>query len=179
MTDTAHAAHGHFVAVPASSVAAYPGYAPPESDRFGRFMFRLWSRSPRWSAPLLILVCFAGGVTYALALNPTTSGAFDSPTCLIKMSTGFDCPGCGGTRAFWYLLHGDVAAAARSHLLAVFAAPFLVYMYIAWAVNRTTSRVKLPQLQISPRVITIFLSAWVVFTVARNLPWAPFTWLYV
>jgi hypothetical protein len=178
MTDTAHAAHGHFVAVPAGGVSPYPGYVLPETDRFSRFMLRLWARSPRWSAPLLVLVCFAGGVTYALALNPTASGAFDSPTCLIKMTTGFDCPGCGGTRAFWYLLHGDIPAAARSHLMAVFAAPFLVYMYIAWAVNQTT-RFKLPHLRLSPKVISMFLVAWIVFTVARNLPWAPFTWLYV
>jgi hypothetical protein len=178
MTDTVHAAHGHFVAVPVAAVTGHSGYVLPENDKFSRFMLRLWSRSPRWSAPLLMLVCFAGGVTYAIALNPTTSGAFDSPTCLIKMTTGFDCPGCGGTRAFWYLLHGDLPAAARSHLLAVFAAPFLVYMYIAWTVNQVT-RVKMPYLRVSPKVISMFLAAWVVFTVARNLPWAPFTWLYV
>ena len=94
------------------------------TNRFNRFMYRLWARSPRWTAPLLVLVCFGGGVAYTLGAHPTGIGAFDSPTCLVKLTTGFDCPGCGGTRAFYYLLHGNVPAAARSHIMAVFAAPF-------------------------------------------------------
>ncbi len=149
-----------------------------ESDPFSRWVTRVWARSPVWTAPLAILVCFAGGVVYTLLDRPTEAGAFASPTCLVKLTTGFDCPGCGGTRAFWYLLHGNVPAAARSHIMAVFAAPFLVYMYIAWATNLVFNR-KLPMFRPSTRTISIFLAAWGIFSVLRNLPWAPFTWLYV
>src|SRR5512142_1777059 len=88
-------------------VHPHPGpyvYQQPPADPFTRFVVRTWGRAPVWTAPLLILVCFAGGVAYALLKNPTEDGAFTSPTCLIKLTTGFDCPGCGGTRAFWYLL---------------------------------------------------------------------------
>jgi hypothetical protein len=118
-------------------------------------------------------------VAYTLLTRPAAADAFSSPTCIVKLSTGFDCPGCGGTRAFWYLLHGDVAAAARSHMLAVFAAPFLLYMYVAWTVNHVAGSTKVPYLRLSPRTVSIFLAAWGVFTVLRNLPWAPFTWFYV
>jgi hypothetical protein len=149
------------------------------SDRFSQFMVRFWARSPRWAAPLAILTCFSGGVAYTLAVHPAGSGAFSSPSCLIKLSTGFDCPGCGGTRAFWYLLHGDIPAAARSHLLAVFAAPYLVYMYLAWSVNLVSKRWKLPTLKLSPLAVSLYLAAWAVFSVLRNLPWAPFTWFFV
>jgi hypothetical protein len=169
MTETAHA-HGGATAIHVRSVS--------QDDRFTTFMLRTWQRSPKWFAPLAILVCFGGGVAYTLLLNPTESGAFSSPTCIVKLTTGFDCPGCGGTRAFWYLLHGDLPAAARSHIIAVFAAPFLVYMYVAWAANLVTGS-KLPYLRISPKAISVFLAIWAVFTVARNLPWAPFDWLYV
>ncbi len=149
------------------------------TNRFNRFMFRLWARSPRWTAPALVLVCFAGGLAYAFSARPTGTTAFDSPTCLVKFTTGFDCPGCGGTRAFWYLLHGDLPAAARSHLLAVFAAPFLVYMYVAWASGLVFKTRRLPSLRLSPLTISMFLVAWGAFSILRNLPWAPFTWLYV
>ena len=149
------------------------------TNRFNRFMFRLWERSPRWSAPLLTLVCFAGGVAYTFAADPTGISAYDSPTCLVKLTTGFDCPGCGGTRAFWYLMHGNLAAAARSHIMAVFAAPFLVYMYLSWATGLVFRSKRLPMLRLSPLTISIFLAAWGVFSVLRNLPWAPFTWLFV
>ena len=148
-------------------------------DRFSQFMYRLWARSPRWTAPLVILVCFAGGVAYTVAAHPTGGDAFSSPTCIIKMTTGFDCPGCGGTRAFWFLMHGNIAAAARSHIMAVFAAPYLVYMYIAWTWNLVSRGRKLPALRLSPLTISIFLAVWAVFSVLRNLPWAPFTWLFV
>ena len=144
------------------------------SDRFSRFMLRLWERSPRWTAPLAVLVCFAGGLVYVFGSN-----AFSSPTCIVKLTTGFDCPGCGGTRAAYYLIHGNIPAAARSHLMAVFAAPFLAYMYVAWAVNLVSNGKRLPALRLSPLVISVYLVAWGVFSVLRNLPWAPFTWFYV
>lgn len=159
--------------------AAYAAYAAGSyGPAFQGPLARLAHRFPVWSAPLAVLVCFAGGVAYTLVDHPTQIGAAASPTCLVKLTTGFDCPGCGGTRAFWYLLHGNLPAAARSHLVAVFAAPFLVYMYVAWAANLVFKR-KLPALTLSPRVISTFLIVWGVFTVLRNLPWAPFTWLFV
>jgi len=95
------------------------------------------------------------------------------------MTTGFDCPGCGGTRAFWYLLHGNLPAAARSHIMVAFAAPFLLYMYLSWAAGLILRTKRLPMLRIAPLTIAIFLIAWGVFSVLRNLPWAPFTWLFV
>jgi hypothetical protein len=149
------------------------------SDRFSQFMYRLWDRSPRWAAPLAVLFCFTGGVAYTLSAHPDGADAFTSPTCIVKLTTGFDCPGCGGTRAFWFLMHGNLPAAARSHLMAVFAAPFLAYMYLAWTFNLVSRRWRLPVLRLSPLAISIFLIAWGVFAVLRNLPWAPFTWLFV
>jgi hypothetical protein len=155
-----------------------PAYLVAQPDKFSTFALRLWSRSPAWASPVAILVCFLGGAAYTLASHPASSDAASTPNCLIKLTTGFDCPGCGGTRAFWFLMHGNLAGAARSHLLAVFAAPYLVYMYVAWATGQMFQW-KLPVLRITPKAISIFLAVWAVFSVARNLPWAPFTWLYV
>jgi len=167
-----------YVAPP--GMVAVPAYAvyPPSDRSFAGFLLRMWVRSPRWTAPLAVLFCFAGGVAYTLLTHPTASDASSSPNCIIKLTTGFDCPGCGGTRAFYYLMHGNVLAAARSHLILVFAAPYLVYLYVVWAAGEVFGR-KLPALRLSPRGISIFLGAWLAFSVLRNLPWAPFTWLYV
>ena len=57
--------------------------------------------------------CFGGAAAYVLYTNPTDGNADSVPTCLVKLTTGFDCPGCGGTRAFYYALHGNLPAAAR------------------------------------------------------------------
>jgi hypothetical protein len=154
----------------------YPPYPP--QDRISRFFDRLWHRSPVWVAPIALFTCMAGAVGYTLAVDPTDSAAGDPPTCLLKYTTGFVCPGCGGTRAAWYLLHGDVPAAARHHLLFVFVVPFLIYLYVAWAGRRMFGW-RIPQLDVSPRAIGIFLAVWGVWSVLRNLPWAPFTWFFV
>jgi hypothetical protein len=155
-------------------------YGPPPSapDRFGRWISGIAARMPRWVAPVGIATCFLGAGAYVIAADPTDSGAEALPTCIMKLTTGFDCPGCGGTRAFWYVLHGNLPAAARHHAMFLFALPFLVYMYVAWA-GRQLFNWRLPMLRLSPVALGWFLAAWGVFSVLRNLPWSPFTWLYV
>jgi hypothetical protein len=157
-----------------------PGYEVPagRGHAVARMIDRLAARTPSWGAPAAIALCFAGAASFVLATNPTDTGAADLPTCIVKLTTGLDCPGCGGTRAFYYLLQGNIPEAARHHAIAVFAAPFLVWLYLAWAVKRITGRT-LPTPRISSRAISLFLVAWAVFAVVRNLPFAPFTSLYV
>ncbi len=166
------------IAVPHDGHVHYHLSAPQRPDPVTRLILGIGRRLPVWAMPVSILVCFLGGVAYVLLANPTDADATSSPSCLVRLSTGFDCPGCGGTRAFWFLLHGDLPAAARSHMVAVFAAPFLVYLYVAWAAGRLFGW-KLPQLRVSPRAVSLFLAVWAAFAILRNLPWAPFTWFYV
>ncbi|HEX5540266.1 MAG TPA: DUF2752 domain-containing protein [Micromonospora sp.] len=161
-----------------ASGGAAPAYAPPEPGRFTRVVTNFYSRLPRWAAPLAALGCMGAAAGYTLLTNPVSSEAEALPACVLKLTTGLDCPGCGGTRAFWYVLHGDLGAAARHHLLFVFALPFLLYLYVAWALQHAFGR-RLPPLRVTPTVLSAFLVAWLVFSVARNLPWAPFTWFYV
>ena len=37
--------------------------------------------------------------------------------CTVRRLTGLRCPGCGLTRSFTYMGHGEIAAAFRMHLL--------------------------------------------------------------
>jgi hypothetical protein len=155
-----------------------PGFPPPRPDRLGSFVDRLVHRSPVWLAPAALLTCMAGAVGFTLAFDPTDSAAGDPPSCLLKYTTGFVCPGCGGTRAAWYLLHADLPAAARHHLVFVFAVPFLLWMYVAWAGRRVFGW-RIPQLDLSPMTLGVFLGVWGLWSVLRNLPWEPFTWFFV
>ncbi|WP_207784071.1 DUF2752 domain-containing protein [Micromonospora globispora] len=164
--------------VPPGGWAQGPVHQPIEPDRFTRFVLRLHERAPRWAVPLAALGCVGTGVAYALISDPTHSDPDARPTCLLKLTTGLDCPGCGGTRALWYVLHGDLPAAARHHFLFVFSLPFLAYLFVSWAGNQAFGW-RLPELRISSKVIGGFLAAWLAFSVLRNLPWAPFTSLYV
>jgi hypothetical protein len=164
--------------VPAGGWPQPAAYQPVEPDRFTRLVIRLHERAPRWAVPLAALGCVGMGMAYALVSDPTHSDPDARPTCLLKLTTGLDCPGCGGTRALWYVLHADLPAAARHHFLFVFSLPFLAYLFVAWAGNQAFGW-RLPELRLSPKVIGGFLAAWLAFSVLRNLPWAPFTALYV
>ncbi len=170
--DHAHALRAH--ALPAH-IAPRPASTP---NAMTRAFLHLYQRTPRWAAPAAVLFCFAGAASYVWISNPTNGGAADIPTCIVKLTTGLDCPGCGGTRAFYYLLHGNIAEAARYHAIAVFAAPFLVWFYLAWAIKRVTGK-QVPVPNLGPRAMSLYLGAWAVFMIARNLPFAPFTSLYV
>lgn len=156
---------------------AAPTYVARPPGRFTAFLLRLWARSPRWLAPLSIAACFATAAAYVLVREPMDD-ATSVTTCVAKLTTGFDCPGCGGTRAFYYLVHGNIPAAARHHLVFVFAAPFLVYAYLVWTGNRIFGW-RLPQLRPGPAAAAVLMIGLGVYAVLRNLPWAPFTWFYV
>jgi hypothetical protein len=57
--------------------------------------------------------------------DPSRSGV---PLCAFHTLTGWDCPGCGATRATHELLHGHVAAALRYNALWIASLPLVVYV---------------------------------------------------
>lgn len=48
------------------------------------------------------------GMAIAAWMLRQTGGAGWMPGCIFKKATGFDCPGCGMTRATYAVLHGRV-----------------------------------------------------------------------
>lgn len=126
--------------------------------------------------PLIVLPPVALAVAYVLAFNPTDRAPDPTGPCLWHLLTGINGPGCGGTRMVWYLLHGNLVQAARHHLVALIAVPFLAYAYVQWLGSRTFG-VRLPAFRPSTRLITAYLVAFVLYSVVlRNLPWPPFHW---
>ncbi|HIV58216.1 MAG TPA: DUF2752 domain-containing protein [Candidatus Stackebrandtia faecavium] len=159
----------------------HPQYRPQAGGPpgwFTRLGYKV-AAAPRWVFPAAVLVAFAACAAGVLVTNPTDN--VGPSTCAFKMVTGFACPGCGGTRAFYYVLTMNLPDAAQHHAIAVFAAPFLVYMYTRWSWRRIFPRVKwqLPKLPLTPAIGTYFMIAWGAFWVIRNIPVAPFTALYV
>ncbi len=65
------------------------------------------------SIVLLLLSALLGHGTHGMVSLP---GVGPMPTlCMWKIATGVDCPGCGLTRCFVALAHGDLADAWRFH----------------------------------------------------------------
>ena len=80
-----------------------------------------------------VLAPFGAAAGFVLRFNPTDRVADPTGPCLWHAATGFNGPACGGTRMFYYLLHGDLVQAARHHLVALIAVPFLMLRNLPWA----------------------------------------------
>jgi hypothetical protein len=129
---------------------------------------------PKISAPLS-LAAFAVIVLGATAIgvgavvfffNPGTHGFY--PVCLFHALTGWNCPGCGGTRSLYALLHGNFPLALKDNalfvvLLAVAAARGI--WFAARRVRRQPAGNFLPA-----NILWALLAIAVVFTVLRNVP---------
>jgi hypothetical protein len=86
-------------------------------------------------------------------------------------------PTCGGTRMVWYLLHGDLINAARSHLVALVGVPFALYALVQWSAA-SWSRLRLHALRLASWVWIAYGAVFVVFgAVLRNLP--GFEWFHL
>jgi hypothetical protein len=73
-----------------------------------------------------LLAAAAAGIAIAAALflaahRPEDGGPF--PPCLFHLATGLYCPGCGGTRAAYLALHGDIVGALSQNALCTLAFP--------------------------------------------------------
>ena len=70
-----------------------------------------------WFAAIAVAVMAAGIAGMVFFFNPAAYSFY--PVCLFHRLTGLNCPGCGGTRALYALLHGHFAAALRDNALLV------------------------------------------------------------
>jgi len=116
----------------------------------------------------------AGSAVVAL-INPSASNMF--PVCPLLTLTGLACPGCGLTRGFHALFHGDLIAALDFNALILIWAVILGYVFVSLAVLAIRGR-GLPMWPTSPRFLWWFLVILLVFGVARNIPVWPLTILY-
>ncbi|HUC84572.1 MAG TPA: DUF2752 domain-containing protein [Candidatus Acidoferrales bacterium] len=117
-------------------------------------------------AAIVLAAVAAGIAAFVYCFNPSVHQFY--PVCQFHRLTGLYCPGCGGTRALYALLHGDWTAAFRDNALLVAGLP-LAAARLAWfALNRWRGRLNgdfLPAKFLFPLLIVIGL-----FGVLRNLP---------
>jgi hypothetical protein len=106
----------------------------------------------------------AGAVVFFF--NPSTHGFY--PICLFHQITGLNCPGCGGTRSFYALLHGNLPLALKDNALFVLLIPAFA-LRGAWFATKQIQR--RPTAQFLPaKFLWLLLVVAVIFTVLRNLP---------
>ena len=106
--------------------------------------------------------------------NPTTAGFF--PVCPLYSLTGIHCPGCGLTRGFHALFHGDVLTALHYNALIPIFAFVIGFMFVSLVLITVRGR-GLSWRFFPPASLYGFLILAAAFFVLRNLPFYPFTLL--
>lgn len=125
---------------------------------------------------MLVIGALGSGAAAAVlfAFDPARVGFF--PSCPWYALTGWHCAGCGTMRACHQLLHGRLGAAFALNPLTVLTLPLIGYAGLVEAREWLGWR---PW----PRPLRSTWSAWAVFvvlvaySVLRNVPIAPFSWL--
>ena len=88
--------------------------------------------------PFAIALGFVSILGVLFFIDPAASGVF--PDCPSRIFFGVDCPGCGGMRGTYSLLHGDVASAINHNALLLGVYPLLVSLWFLWVLRAWLQR---------------------------------------
>lgn len=92
----------------------------------------LWRPGPLQQGEILFTALLLGVLLASVLLDPGSEGltvaGFELPAvCLWRKLFGFGCPGCGLTRSFVFVGHGELVQAFRMHRLGP-----LLYAVVVW-----------------------------------------------
>ena len=117
----------------------------------------------------------AGGSIFTAYFDPVKSNFF--PVCPLYSMTGFACPGCGLTRGFHALFHGDFVGAIDFNALIPLWAMIFGWVFVSLVLLAVRGR-GLPMWPTYPRFLWSFLILLASFGVLRNIPLWPLTILF-
>ena len=129
------------------------------------------SSSPAFFAAIVLVLAALGSGAVLFLFDPAKHGFY--PICLFHSLTGWNCPGCGATRAAYQLLHGHLLRALHDNALFILTLAALAAQG-AWFVTQKI-RNRPGAFRAPPKVLWAFLVIALAFTVLRNLP--AFAWL--
>lgn len=92
----------------------------------------------------------------------------DRVGCPFYAMTGFLCPGCGGTRAFYALMRADFLSALYYNPVIVLSIPFVLYLGIRFYAGKC----KFQKGIVIPFIC--FLAFAVIYSIIRNVMAIPF-----
>jgi hypothetical protein len=115
--------------------------SPVQRAERSRAQLEIGNRVIRWGVPLLAVGAHVAAAAFFSQHDPYSSQIF--PECPWRHITGWECPGCGGTRALYSLFRGDVFASITMNpiVVASYAAALLLgAQAIAGAISKRTAR---------------------------------------
>jgi hypothetical protein len=103
-----------------------------------------------------------------LYIFPPTEHSF-YPRCPFHALTGWQCPGCGGTRALYHLLHFHLAEAMHYNALVTLLAPLALGWFVFWY-SGVLLRGRGPVFYLPRPVVVCLYLVVLLFGLARNIP---------
>ena len=98
--------------------------------------------------------------------------------CPTRALLGLDCPFCGGLRAVYSVLHGNIPAALRYNAFALVLLVAGLWVVGARVRGTRTGRPDLYRAHLH-RLLPVLYAAAVVWFVVRLMPFAPFSVLHI
>ena len=115
---------------------------------------------------IMSLAGLAGACLVVFLFDPAQYHFY--PLCVFHQVTGWQCPGCGGLRATYQLLHGHVLAAWRFNPLVVLLSPAAGWVLVRETIRETTGKI-LPGSLTQPVFIWLLVPTFVLFGILRNV----------
>ncbi len=91
------------------------------------------------------------------------------PGCVFRKATGFECPGCGMTRASHAALNGDLAAAFAFNPLGMVLLPLALLAFALELEGWIRGRPPRYRLNVGPRIAWGLCALILIFWVGRNV----------
>ena len=128
------------------------------------------ARSINWGLAGLVV----GGCVFVGLVDP--GKAWFYPQCPFKAMTGFDCPGCGATRAVHSAVTGHPLRALDHNALFTIALVLGTIGFGYSKVRRWAGKAPIKWRLTSTGAIALGVFV-CMFWLTRNLPWEPLSWL--
>ena len=117
-------------------------------------------------AGIILGATFFGAAAVVFFFNPSAYGFY--PICMFHELTGLNCPGCGGTRSLYALLHGNFQLAFKDNALFIFMLVAVAIRGVWFALRKISNKPTghfFTSKMLWPLLVILF-----VFSVLRNLP---------
>lgn len=121
------------------------------------------------------VLAVGAGASVVWYFNPSNVGFL--PVCPLYSMTGIACPGCGLTRGFHALFHGDIITALDYNAMLPVYGLVLGYFFLSMFLVAVRGR-GLSINYLKPSLVWTFAILTLGFAVLRNLPYYPFSVLY-
>ena len=130
-------------------------------------------RSRQLAIAATVWLGLTASALFLFFFNPALPANQFFPKCPFRLLTGWQCPGCGSTRAFYQLLHLHPIAAFKLNPLMMLTLPFIIYGLLGFTKSALTGKPH-RRVFIPPLYLWLWLALLIFFWIFRNTPWYPF-----